>query len=154
MNPGIEKELKEKFYYEDGEIKRRFARGSALAGASIGSKNPNGYYYISTSFNGKSLQIKRGYVVWFLVHGTWPVNTLEHADRDRANDRIENLLDLVQADNAQNKGLYKTNTTGMVGVSFDKEKQKWRVRAKNSRRHIGYFSTFEDATAAWRQYEA
>lgn len=147
MNPAIEDLLKEKFYHEDGEIKRISARGLTKAGEPIGSVNPNGYVYITSSLNGRSFAIKRAHVVWFFVHGTWPIE-LDHKDRNRQNDRIDNLLHVTFLENNQNKGLYKTNTSGVVGLSFDKEKKKWRAREKNSRRHLGYFSSKEEALEA------
>lgn len=44
----------------------------------------------------------------------------------------------------------KSNTSGVKGVSWNTEKQKWRatIGFKKRQKHIGYFDTLEDAAKA------
>lgn len=44
------------------------------------------------------------------------------------------------------------NTSGTVGVSYNREKCKWRVRIGT--KHIGYFDKLEDAVKARKEVEA
>ena len=54
-----------------------------------------------------------------------------------------------------NKNLNKNNTSGAKGVSFDKQKGKWRayIKFKGVSKHIGYFDTKEEAATARREAE-
>ena len=46
-------------------------------------------------------------VAWALHHGDWPEHTIDHINRDRSDNRLENLRDVPQAVNNTNKSAYK-----------------------------------------------
>lgn len=51
---------------------------------------------------------------------------------------------------AYNKGVYSSNTTGVTGVSFNKDMSKWhsRISYLGKEIHLGFFLEFEDAVKA------
>lgn len=58
----------------------------------------------------------------------------------------------VQARNTKN---HETNTTGVRGISWSKEKNKWRaaIYVNNKQKHVGYFKDFDMAAKARQKAE-
>jgi hypothetical protein len=90
------------------------------------------------------------HIIWYLEHGVWP-EYLDHKDRDRSNNRLDNLREANPSKNQWNKGIYRNNTSGAKGVYFDKKRQLWRVwvGANRVKHHVGRFKTLEEARAAY-----
>ena len=68
--------------------------------------------------------------------------------RDSRNDnRKSNLRIVNMSKNGMNKKIQKNNTSGVTGVSLNKNKTKWRARIKvnGKEKHLGEFVNFEDA---------
>ena len=72
---------------------------------------------------------------------------IDHINRDKLDNRKENLRYADRSLNCTNIGIQKNNTSGTTGVSFCKLKQKWRAYLGPSRK--AGFSTKEDAVK-WR----
>lgn len=74
----------------------------------------------------------------------------DHIDRNTFNNRKSNLRDCTQFENTKNKSLQKNNTSGVAGVCFNKNVQKWvaRVNIDCVQTDLGYFESFEDAVVA------
>ena len=94
-------------------------------------------------------------VVYALHHGRWPVGLIDHRNKVRSDNRPDNLRDVGFPENARNHGDYRTNTSGVSGVSFHRRFQKWQAQIgrPGPGSHLGYFSGFEDAVAARRSEE-
>lgn len=56
---------------------------------------------------------------------------------------------------AHNTKTFRTNKTGVAGVSWSNTKQKWRaaIYVSNKQKHVGYFDDFNDAVAARKTAE-
>lgn len=89
-------------------------------------------------------------VIWLLTTGAWPVNNIDHIDGDRANNRFGNLRDATNTENMRNAKLRSDNTTGVLGVSWDSYKRRWRatVTLNGKSKELGRFHSFEQAVAA------
>lgn len=87
---------------------------------------------------------------WILICGDSEVNTVDHADGNKLNNKRSNLRQCSQAENARNTKLAKNNSSGFKGVSLDVN-GKWRARIWKDRKEIriGTFSNIEDAVAAY-----
>ena len=79
--------------------------------------------------------------------GSWPDYEVDHIDSDMLNDRWSNLRLATRGQNEANKPLTKRNRSGFKGVSWDKERNKWKAQIKS--RLIGRFDTPEEAHAAY-----
>lgn len=90
-------------------------------------------------------------VIWALVHGVWPVE-VDHINGDRSDNRLSNLRAVDHHENMGNKKLYRTNSSGVPGVTWHRGKQRWQafIRSGVRRRHLGTFANIEDAVAARR----
>jgi hypothetical protein len=109
---------------------------NVLIGQEAGTLHKFGYIHIR--FQGKIYKAHR--IAWALHYGEWPVLALDHKDRNRANNRINNLRQATSTQNHMNaepKG---------KGVRYVEERKKWLARIAD--KHFGYFSTKEEAVAA------
>lgn len=89
-------------------------------------------------------------VAYAIHHGAWPASQIDHINGDRSDNRIANLRNVTNAENARNRVLPTDNTSGHMGVSWDGRRCKWHscIHVRGKRRHIGYFTDIEDAIAA------
>lgn len=77
-----------------------------------------------------------------------PIGTVvDHADNNPLNNCRSNLRVTTQAKNVLNKSLPSNNTSGVAGVSWDKERKKWAVEIRMSgiRCHLGRWTSINDA---------
>ena len=71
---------------------------------------------------------------------------VDHINRNKLDNRRENLRQATYSDNNSNMGLRSTNTSGIIGVSYNKRYSKWCTRLeKDNILHREYFDNFEDA---------
>lgn len=86
------------------------------------------------------------------VHGHWPKGQVDHINGDHTDNRVENLRDLTNKQNAQNRRRAKhDNSTGLLGVSFEKRNGRYRARimADGCMVSLGYYATPEEAHDAY-----
>lgn len=138
--------------YSDGElrwIKRPSNR--VQIGDPAGTVNPDGY--IQLQFFGKLYKAHN--LVWFMCYGKWPENILDHKDRDRANNRLDNLQDVTNRVNTQLGVMHHDNESGHKGVSYDLkyEAKPWRVQISRDGKVI-HRSHHEDCDDACEQARA
>lgn len=72
---------------------------------------------------------------------------VDHRDRNRLNNRKNNLRIATPSQNGMNKSLRSNNTSGRVGVHWSASNEKWCAMICNEGRHVnlGYFENFDDA---------
>jgi len=70
----------------------------------------------------------------------------DHKNRNTLDNQRSNLRVVTQEDNKRNKGMQRNNTSGYTGVDRFMG-IKWRVMCniKGKKKHIGLFSSLEDA---------
>lgn len=80
------------------------------------------------------------------MHGEWPPSDLDHENRRRDDNWIDNLRPATNSQNGMNK-------SGVRGVSFYPPTGKWRARISVDKRevYLGYFLTEAEAMAARRE---
>ena len=73
---------------------------------------------------------------------------VDHIDNNTQNNNINNLRWATHQENSRNKSMQINNTTGIKGIT--REKNKWRARVKidGISIHLGYFDNIEDAKQA------
>jgi hypothetical protein len=115
-------------------------------GKPVGSVNSSGY--LVTKVNGITMQCHR--IAWALFYREFPVGPLDHINRNRIDNSINNLRISTPSENTKNQSIYSNNRSGFTGVSFHKKTQKWRayISVDGSPFHIGLFDTALDAAEA------
>lgn len=107
-----------------------------------------GYYCVCLSKNGKA---KTFYVHQLLANAFIPKikgkKIIDHKDRDKLNNNIENLHWVNHSQNSQNKNKRENTTSLYYGVCWHKKAKKWQasIRINNKSYHIGLFEDEKDA---------
>jgi hypothetical protein len=97
-------------------------RSNAVAGSLAGTETSHGY--MAVGIDGEKFRVHR--VVWALVHGAWPLQTIDHIDGDRCNNKLSNLRCVSQAVNMQNmRKPSARNTSGLLGVYWSGRRGGW-----------------------------
>ena len=111
----------------------------------------------SLSYKGRDKNLLAHRVAFFLHHGHYPQwpNSVDHINRDGCDNRIVNLREVTAREQSANTGLSKSNTSGVKGVSFLKDKGKWRasMNIDGKKTNLGTFLTMNEAVAARLQAE-
>lgn len=126
-----------------GRLWRKMATGD-LKGCKIRSHNK----YV-VSFN--RVQYPATHIIWLLMTGCWPKNVIDHANCDSLDDSWNNLRECTSAQNCYNKSVTSRSASGVKGVFWDKERNKWStyITKDYKVRFIGRFDTIEAAKAAY-----
>lgn len=134
------------FEYKDGHLFRKISQGNSKKGSLAGNTFNRGYRQVS--IEKKSYLVHR--VIFLMHHGYMP-EFVDHIDKDKTNDRIENLRLATKSQNAMNCHVRKDNTSGIRGVTWDKAKKKWlsQIQIDNKHKFIGRFDLLSDAKKAY-----
>jgi len=143
----IEIEDDERIFYDTGKI---FSKKS---GQFVGSKDK--YGYLTCDVGEKTKKIHR--IIYEKFIGPIPEGYhVNHKNWLRDDNRIENLEAITREQNIANRQKQKSNTSGIIGVS--KDRNRWRAdnRAKHLNggklKYIGSFDTPELAGLARDAY--
>ncbi len=103
---------------------------------------------IACTMNGRRMMIHH-----FLLKPP-PGVMVDHKNRNRFDNRRENLRIATKYQNAQNCTVNSLNTSGFKGVGWAKFHKKWRARVAYNgwQKTIGYFSTKEAAYEARNKF--
>ena len=94
-------------------------------------------------------------VIFAIVRGHWPRDCIDHINGDGADNRICNLRAATISENSRNQKLCSTNTSGVVGVTWNKAAGKWAPQIQDGGRNVwlGYFSSKSEAIAVRKAAE-
>ena len=90
-------------------------------------------------------------LAWFYMHGVW-AKRLDHKNRVRSDNRLENLREATHSQNLHNAPAQKNNTSGFKGVSKSKNKKNpfcAKICVNEQRICLGNFPTKEEAYQAY-----
>jgi len=131
---------------ETGLFKRLVTTSSrSLKGAIIGKKEKNLYPQIMV--DSKKYTAHR--LAWLYVTGEWPKH-IDHINHIKSDNRWVNLRNVTSKENQKNLSLAKNNTSGVLGVSWAKQANKWLacIKIKGKTKNLGYFSDINKAKEA------
>lgn len=125
----------------------------APAGSIAGTISNQGYRHIAID----RVVYLAPRLAWLYVRGEWPAGEVDHRDMNRRNDRFDNLRLASNQQNSANRRVLPSNKLGVKGVGISTwrkrkpQRYRARIRVNGVLIHLGYFSTPEDAGAAYQK---
>ena len=109
---------------DDGLFRHKTWRGprGGGPGSIAGCKMINGYIVIGLP---GSIKVLAHRLAWLWMTGKWPQDEIDHANGDRSDNRFTNLREADRTQNSQNGGIRSNNSSGTIGVFFDKSRGKY-----------------------------
>lgn len=144
-------ELRNLIEYRDGEIYYLpAAKGSytKAKGKALGFVRKDGYRNLMITCEGERRHYLAHRLGYWLVTGEW-VAILDHINRNRSDNRIENLKPCEWFENCRNNTIRKDNESGYTGVTLHTD-GLWRVSfsIESKRYHIDGYKHKETAALA------
>ena len=148
-------ELRRRFDYDEatGRLIYKIPPGKnhpQRVGKPAGTKHSEGGWVVTVNY-GHYLNCR---LVWMHVYGEDPGELeVDHKDGDRSNDRLSNLRLATRAQQQWNVPKSSRNKSGYKGVIFYARTGRWRayINEAGKSKHLGYFSTKEEAAAVYQQ---
>lgn len=106
----------------------------------VGSNNGNGY--LVAFFHKKKIYNHR--LAWYLYYGEW-AKEIDHVNRDRADNRIENLRSVTRRQNCQNTEKFNK------GAKFDGYAWRSFITIDNRKIDLGRYNTEQEAQESYER---
>lgn len=147
-----QEELNRLFKYdpETGLVTRKVTVSPmAKAGDIVGTLESNGYLRVRIKY----LRFYLHRVVWAIINGDLEnALVIDHVDRNRLNNKLDNLRLVTRTQNGQNKKKSSANTSGFKGVIPVNGKYRAMIKEDGKRIHLGYFNTAKEAAETYDYY--
>lgn len=144
-------------YNPDTGVMRRIGRvswtGDNVYPCDFVPKSKTAFGYLQIQIFGRPHVVHR--LAFLYMTGKFPEQDVDHINGDRADNRWMNLREVSRLENHRNKGILKSNGTGVVGVSKRSDTGSYAayITVKNERKYLGSFKSFDEAVTARRQAE-
>jgi hypothetical protein len=109
-------------------------------GDIAGTTRPDGRRQISID----NLTYLASRLAWLYMTGRWPKEEIDHIDRDKGNDRWENLREATHQQNQLNRD-WVDRWGPTRGINWDWKSKSWRLIIAGM--YLGYYPRLEDAQA-------
>lgn len=111
-------------------------------------RTSRGKRYVDIRIDGTQYQSHR--LAFLYMEGKFPPNHVDHTDGDGLNNKWNNLNHATQKENGRNQRLSSRNTSGYVGVCWQKQRCKWLVHItiNGKVKNLGRFTDMREAIAA------
>jgi len=144
----MKNELLKKYRYEDGNLYRLNSTGGQKINSVAGWETIcNSKKYRKITINYKTYYLHQ--IIFMLHHGYIP-KYIDHADGNSLNNKIENLREATQSQNVHNSLARKTNTSGIKGVGFYKNKWKAAIMVNGKHISLGSYDDKQEAALAYK----
>ena len=147
--------LFEHFYIDEtspsGLRWKRSKAAHVKLGTVAGTKMGKGYWQVK--LRGTLYKCHR--IIFFMSHKKDPLNLhIDHEDRNKGNNKIDNLRLVTNSENSRNTGNRSNNTSGVKGVHLYKHgKYGAFITVNKNQIYLGVFANLEDAVAARKAAE-
>jgi hypothetical protein len=137
--------IKELFDYQAGYLVWKTHAGNGVRGGAVAGYLSTHDGYSRIMVDGTNHLAHR--LVWLFHHGYFPEKCLDHINRDRADNRIENLREASHSCNLRNTGNRRNNTSGIKGVSWNAARGQWlaHITVAGKLYNLGLLEDFTEA---------
>lgn len=108
------------------------------------------YGYILIHVHSRMYRAHR--LAWFITHGSWPENQIDHINGVKHDNRLLNLRDVTPTKNSENLHLARPGSrSGLLGAHWDRNNKKFvaRIVVKKKPMYLGRYATAEEAHQAY-----
>jgi len=109
-----------------------------------------GTRYRQTRVGGKNYLVHRLIYLWH--QGILP-KLIDHINRNKTDNRIENLRASTMSENSRNRKSLSGSSSQFLGVWWDTKRNKWKAAIRTDKgrcpKHLGRFESEEDAAIAY-----
>jgi hypothetical protein len=91
-------------------------------------------------------------VIWAMQTGAWPSGKIDHVNNNPRDNRMENLREASDAENARNRKSHTGSSSKYLGVSKIKNKGTWRAAIYIDGR-LNFLGVFSCEIAAAKAYD-
>jgi len=146
--------LKELLHYnpETGSFTRRVRTSNSIrVGEIAGCPVTSGH--IQIVLHGRPYMAHR--LAFLYMIGEFPLHDTDHINGKPSDNSFKNLRMVTRTENCRNQKKRNTNTSGAMGVYWNKAREKWHVRINKAkkREHLGFFDDFFEACCARKSAE-
>jgi len=106
-------------------------------------------YAVCNMYIGNGKQIKRS-LHRFLLN--FPRKDTDHIDGNRKNNQRNNLREVTNRQNAQNRQVHRDGKLPNVNYRKERGKYQVKVRINGIQKHIGYYDTELEGYIAYKKY--
>lgn len=105
--------------------------------------------YVCGSLFGKPYKAHR--IVWAMKHGKWPVEMIDHINKNKIDNAVENLREATHAENARNRKVNDKSSSKLKGVTYRKHVGNWQAQISKdgTKIYLGSFNNPNDAHQAY-----
>ena len=142
-------------YKIEGEVTKVFdSKGNyCLIDTKLLPRVKTKYWFLGSNYFESTTGTKKKFRISlhrFVLNDFDMSHDIDHINRNKLDNRVENLRVASRAQNNINKNTSKKNTTGYTGVSFRKNKGDFRayITVNGKQKHLGLFSSAEEAYKA------
>lgn len=123
-------------------------------GRPVGSLNRTGYWQLELTHGGDRHRLQAHRVVYYLSTEEDPGELeVDHINRDRGDNRIENLRLCTHRENGRNLTPREGGSSAFHGVSYHAARDRWRayIQTEEGSLYLGSFPTEQGAARAYDQ---